>query len=98
MVENNRECYHCENSHPELLNSLLEWDDNNDPRATPEFIALVEKMQAFWTELDIPFKYQMRYNNRNRIVRTPLKEGTYSMTMDGQVASKKLLGRVTSPI
>ncbi|CZF81288.1 aromatic ring-hydroxylating oxygenase subunit alpha [Grimontia marina] len=97
VVENNRECYHCDSSHPELLNSLLEWDDNNDPRATPEFIALVEKQQTFWSGMDIPYQYQMRYNNRNRIVRTPLKEGTHSMTMDGQAASKKLLGRITSP-
>ncbi|KXF79945.1 aromatic ring-hydroxylating oxygenase subunit alpha [Enterovibrio coralii] len=97
VVENNRECYHCDGSHPELLNSLLEWDDNNDPRATPEFKALVEKMQAFWTKHDIPFQYQMRYDNRNRVVRTPLKEGTHSMTMDGSVACTKLLGRVTTP-
>lgn len=27
VIENNRECYHCAASHPELLNSLLEWDD-----------------------------------------------------------------------
>ncbi|NGN98708.1 aromatic ring-hydroxylating dioxygenase subunit alpha [Grimontia sp. S25] len=97
VVENNRECYHCDGSHPELLNSLLEWDDNNDPRATPEFKALVEKQQNFWSGMDIPYQYQMRYDNRNRIVRTPLKEGTHSMTMDGQAASKKLLGRITSP-
>lgn len=25
VVENNRECYHCDGSHPELLKSLLEW-------------------------------------------------------------------------
>ncbi len=74
VVENNRECYHCDGSHPELLKSLLEWDDDNDPRSTPEFRDLVKKMQAFWESQDVPYKFQMRYENRNRIVRTPLKE------------------------
>lgn len=97
VVENNRECYHCDGSHPELLKSLLEWDDDNDPRSTPEFRDLVKKMQAFWESQDVPYKFQMRYENRNRIVRTPLKEGTHSMTMDGKVACKKLMGRFTSP-
>lgn len=31
VLENNRECYHCSGSHPELLQTLLEWDDTNDP-------------------------------------------------------------------
>lgn len=34
VLENNRECYHCNGSHPELLQTLLEWDDTNDPRAS----------------------------------------------------------------
>ncbi|MFL7009256.1 aromatic ring-hydroxylating oxygenase subunit alpha [Enterovibrio norvegicus] len=97
VVENNRECYHCDGSHPELLHTLLEWDDNNDPRATPEFIALVEKQQKLWSGHDIPFKFKGAYGLRNRMVRTPLKEGTHAMTMDGKAASKKLMGRIDTP-
>ncbi|HUD29734.1 MAG TPA: SRPBCC family protein, partial [Novosphingobium sp.] len=37
VIENNRECYHCNGSHPELLNTLLEWDDVTDPRASQAF-------------------------------------------------------------
>ncbi|MEZ8141798.1 aromatic ring-hydroxylating dioxygenase subunit alpha [Enterovibrio sp. FF113] len=97
VVENNRECYHCDGSHPELLASLLEWDDNNDPRSTPEFKALVAEKQALWDTLDIPYLFKGAYNNRNRLVRTPLKAGTHSMTLNGKVASTKLMGRITSP-
>ena len=32
-----RNCYHCNGSHPELLNTLLEWDDVTDPRASQAF-------------------------------------------------------------
>ncbi|WP_339652561.1 aromatic ring-hydroxylating dioxygenase subunit alpha, partial [Halopseudomonas pelagia] len=41
VIENNRECYHCNGAHPELLNSLQEFDDTDDPRATPAYKALV---------------------------------------------------------
>ena len=37
VIENNRECYHCNGSHPELLKTLLEWDDVTDPRASQAF-------------------------------------------------------------
>ena len=37
VLENNRECYHCNASHPELLKTLLEWDDVTDPRADQAF-------------------------------------------------------------
>ena len=36
VIENNRECYHCNGSR-ELLNTLLEWDDVTDPRASQAF-------------------------------------------------------------
>ena len=39
VLENNRECYHCNASHPELLKTLLEWDDVTDPRAVQAALA-----------------------------------------------------------
>lgn len=42
--------------------------------------------------------YQLvRFGRRNRMTRTPLLEGTVSMTTDGTPACKKLLGRLQSP-
>ncbi|WP_409523897.1 aromatic ring-hydroxylating oxygenase subunit alpha [Nitrincola sp. MINF-07-Sa-05] len=96
VLENNRECYHCNGSHPELLNSLQQFDDTDDPLATPEYKALVERKQADWDAMKVP--YALKYfGKRNRMTRTPLLDGTVSMTMDGKVACQKLMGRLTSP-
>jgi Rieske 2Fe-2S family protein len=95
VIENNRECYHCNGAHPELLNSLQEFDDTDDPRATPAYKALVARKQADWTSLGIPFEL-VRHGQRNRLTRTPLLNGVVSMTTDGQPACNKLMGRLES--
>ncbi|AWN15129.1 aromatic ring-hydroxylating dioxygenase subunit alpha [Salinisphaera sp. LB1] len=96
VIENNRECYHCNGAHPELLNSLYEFDDTDDPRATPEYKQVVERKQSDWEAECIPWQLK-RFGKRNRITRTPLVEGTVSMTPDGQQGVRKLMGRLTSP-
>ena len=96
VVENNRECYHCNGSHPELLNSLQQFDDTDDPLATPEYKSLVSRKEQDWASMDVPYKLQY-FGKRNRMTRTPLLEGILSMTMDGKVGCKKLMGRLTSP-
>lgn len=93
VIENNRECYHCSGSHPELLRTLLEWDDTNDPRATPEFLALCKTQAAQWDAEGIPHKH-VEFGLRNRLVRMPLKEGTAVMTMDGKPACRINMGRI----
>ncbi|WP_355659827.1 aromatic ring-hydroxylating oxygenase subunit alpha [Halomonas salifodinae] len=95
VIENNRECYHCNGSHPELLNSLQEFDDTDDPRATPAYKALVAQKQADWDALQVPWQLK-RFGKRNRLTRTPLLDGAVSMTMDGKPACKKLMGRIQS--
>ena len=96
VIENNRECYHCNGAHPELLNSLQEFDDTEDPRATPDYQSLVARKQADWDNEQVPWQLK-RFGKRNRLTRTPLLDGIVSMTMDGQPGSKKLMGRLTSP-
>ncbi|GHB01311.1 aromatic ring-hydroxylating oxygenase subunit alpha [Modicisalibacter luteus] len=96
VIENNRECYHCNGAHPELLNSLQEFDDTDDPRATPAYKSLVARKQADWDNEQVPWQLK-RFGNRNRLTRTPLLDGIVSMTMDGQPGCKKLMGRLTSP-
>ena len=96
VIENNRECYHCNGSHPELLNSLLEFDNTDDPRATPEFKALVAKKSSDWDSLGIAHE-STPHNLEYRAVRMPLAEGIHSMTMDGSVACQKLMGDLTDP-
>lgn len=93
VIENNRECYHCNGSHPELLRTLLEWDDTTDPRATPEFKAHCQRQADEWDREGIPHKH-LEFGLQNRIVRMPLKEGTQAMTMDGKPGCKKAMGRI----
>lgn len=96
VIENNRECYHCNGSHPELLNSLMEFDDTEDPRATDKYKELVTRKQTDWNGEQVPWQLK-RFGKRNRITRTPLLDGVVSMTMDGKPACNKLMGRLTSP-
>ncbi|MCY0967325.1 aromatic ring-hydroxylating oxygenase subunit alpha [Parathalassolituus penaei] len=95
VIENNRECYHCAGSHPELLNTLLEWDDTNDPRAPQDFLDHYAAQAAAWNAEGIPHEHKsFGPGKRNRIVRMPLKKGVEVMTLDGQKGCEKLLGRI----
>lgn len=96
VMENNRECYHCSGSHPELLKTLLEWDDVTDPRATQEFKDQVAACTKAWEDEKIPYAHAS-FGLRNRIVRMPLLQGTVSMTLDGKPGCKKLMGRIQNP-
>ncbi|WP_288479311.1 glycine-betaine demethylase subunit GbcA, partial [uncultured Pseudomonas sp.] len=96
VLENNRECYHCSGSHPELLNTLLEWDDVTDPRASQAFKDQVAACTSRWDADNIPYAHAS-FGLRNRIVRMPLLAGTVSMTMDGKPGCKKLMGRIKDP-
>ncbi len=95
VIENNRECYHCAGSHPELLNTLLEWDDTNDPRAPQDFLDHYAEQAAAWDAEGIPHEHKsFGPGLRNRIVRMPLKKGVDVMTLDGAKGCEKLLGRI----
>lgn len=98
VLENNRECYHCSANHPELLNTLLEWDDTEDPRAPQAFFDHYAEQSAQWDAEGIPHKTaSFGTTQRNRIVRMPLKKDTKVMTIDGSLASNKMLGRIKNP-
>ena len=58
VLENNRECYHCAGSHPELLNTILEWDDTNDPRAPQDFLDHYADQAAKWDAEGIPHEHK----------------------------------------
>ncbi|MEN5036513.1 aromatic ring-hydroxylating dioxygenase subunit alpha [Pseudomonas sp. TWI929] len=84
VFENNRECYHCDGTHPELLNSFVEnlsvagvgGDDD------PELV-------AHWTRCEtagMPSRLVMDPLGRFRMTRIPLSAGAVSYTMDGKPA------------
>ena len=96
VMENNRECYHCAGSHPELCETLAEYDAVDDPRADPAFGDLLDRKYRDWDALGLPYRptpHQLRY----RAVRLPYINGAVSMTMDGKLASQRLLGGLTDP-
>ncbi|OIN09235.1 Rieske (2Fe-2S) protein [Oceanisphaera psychrotolerans] len=84
VFENNRECYHCDGSHPELLNSFLEnlsvagvagADD-------PELLAHWERCE----KAGLPSRLVMDPNGRYRMTRIPLFKNAVSYTMNGKPA------------
>jgi glycine betaine catabolism A len=96
VMENNRECYHCAASHPELCATLAEYDAVDDPRADAGYGDLLERKYRDWEALGLPYRPTPR-SLRHRAVRLPYVNGALAMTMDGGLASRRLLGRLTDP-
>lgn len=94
VIENNRECYHCAGSHPELLNTLAEFDNTNDPRIDPKYKEIQERKAKDWDALGLPHA-PTPDNLRYRAVRLPFINGAKSMTIDGSPACEKLMGNLT---
>ena len=102
-MENNRECYHCVANHPELLASMYEFGFGYQPspenaEKVQEFRDLIVSENNRWaacglpsTEIDLLDSQATAY----RTQRLPLEKAGESQTMDGKVASKKLLGSFT---
>lgn len=91
VFENNRECYHCDHNHPELLNAFVEnlsvagVSENEDP-----------ELAAHWDSCEaggLPSRLVMDDDGRFRMTRIPLAQGAVSYTMDGKPAVNKRLDR-----
>lgn len=82
VFENNRECYHCDGSHPELLNSYVEnlsvagIGGDDDPELTEHW----DRCEA----AGLPSRLVMDKDGRFRMTRIPLSAGAVSYTMDGK--------------
>lgn len=86
VFENNRECYHCETNHPELMNSFVE---NPSVAGTlgdddPDLAAHWDKCEA----AGLPSRLIMDEGGQYRITRIPLSDNAVSYTMDGKPAVK----------
>ncbi|WP_040263622.1 aromatic ring-hydroxylating oxygenase subunit alpha [Pseudomonas massiliensis] len=84
VFENNRECFHCDGTHPELMNSFVEnlsvagVGGDDDP-----------ELSAHWARCELagmPSRLVMDINGRFRMTRIPLSAGAVSYTMDGKPA------------
>ena len=90
VIENNRECYHCRVGHPELLNTIAEVEDTNDPNCPKEYLPKSEADKKRWDSQNLPYKLHADPDGW-QIVRVPMYKGL-SFTMDGQPASDKVMG------
>lgn len=107
-MENNRECYHCAVSHPELTLSIFEHgfgfapgSESEDHQAeTDRYEDMVAELQTQWESLRLPSGEIEHLADRVtgfRAQRLPLDGAGESQTTDTKVASKKLLGNFTNP-
>ncbi|NMG44168.1 Rieske 2Fe-2S domain-containing protein [Aromatoleum toluvorans] len=89
VFENNRECYHCEGSHPELLNSFVENLSVAGVGGAEE-----PELAAFWDRCEakgLPSRLVMAENGQFRMTRIPLAPNAVSYTMDGKPAVSRRL-------
>ena len=106
VMENNRECYHCDASHPELIKILgtygfgkgLPEDGAADVVDDQAFDAMLAAKRAEWQELGI-FHELVEFpdNGWHRIARLPLAGGAVTQSIDGKPACQKLIGPFTAP-
>jgi Rieske 2Fe-2S family protein len=105
-VENNRECYHCSANHPELTQSIYEFGFGFDaPEHDPSRQALrrhyegmVAKDLAAWEAAGLPSvedNQRLEAVSGFRVGRMTMDKAGESQTLDGKIASKKLLGNFT---
>ena len=107
VMENNRECYHCDNNHPELIACL---GTNGFGKGLPEdagaagavddtkFVEVIGAQREEWKRLGLHHDLiEFPDGWWHRVARLPLANGAVSQTMNGKVASRKLLGPFTEP-
>ncbi len=106
VMENNRECYHCDAGHPELISVLgtygfgkgLPEDGENDVVDDDAFDAMVAAKRAEWQDLGI-FRELIEFPDGwwHRVARLPLANGAVTQSIDGKLACQKLIGPFTEP-
>ena len=106
VMENNRECYHCDANHPELLSCLgsygfgkgLPEDGEEDVVEDHAFDDMLERKREEWRALGI-FHELVEFPDGewHRLARLPLANGAVSQTLDGKVACTKLIGGFSAP-
>jgi glycine betaine catabolism A len=106
VMENNRECYHCDVGHPELISVLgtygfgkgLPEDGDADIVDDNSYDALVAAKRAEWRALGIDHDLiEFPDGWWHRIARLALANGAVTQSIDGKLACQKLIGPFTEP-
>jgi len=91
VMINNRECNHCARNHKQLL-KLFDASSFNGTMS-PEYNVLFSKAQNRWDKTGLAWEEQaFTVSDQCRVARYPLADGFQSITFDGKLASKKLIG------
>ncbi|MBA4307122.1 MAG: Rieske (2Fe-2S) protein [Sphingopyxis sp.] len=106
VMENNRECYHCDAGHPELISVLgtygfgkgLPEDGEADVVDDAAFDAMVDAKREQWKKLGI-FRELIEFPDGwwHRMARLPLANGAVTQSIDGKLACEKLIGPFSEP-
>ncbi len=91
LVENNRECYHCRNNHPEFLESNFEFGTHGDPRHNEQYDVLLAQAYARWhadglAPADVSFPDGAWF----RVARLPLRAGYRTESLDGAPVAPRM--------
>ena len=106
VMENNRECYHCDAGHPELISVLgtygfgkgLPEDGAADVVDDSAYDALVATKREEWKALGID-RDLIEFPDGwwHRVARLALANGAVTQSIDGKLASKRLIGPFKEP-
>ena len=96
VMENNRECYHCRLSHPELCRTFPEAPLHSGGGSADE-LRLTEQVVADCEAAGLPSGFLAADDHQYRVMRMALSEGATSMTMDGVPAVARRFAGLPDP-
>jgi Rieske 2Fe-2S family protein len=94
VMENNRECYHCDAGHPELISVLGTTGFGKDTPADDHLEAKRAEWQALGIDRDL---IEFPDGWWHRVARLALANGAVTQSIDGKLACQKLIGPFTKP-
>ncbi len=94
VMENNRECYHCDVGHPELISVLGTTGFGKDAPEDAAYAVKREEWRALSIDNDL---IEFPDGWWHRIARLALANGAVTQSIDGKLACQKLIGPFTKP-
>lgn len=88
VLENNRECYHCQGTHPEFTLSNYDLGLPGDSRCDHTFAQKLADSYRHWEAMGLcPREVNFPNGSWFRVSRYPLKEGFLTESLDGQLTA-----------
>lgn len=94
VMENNRECYHCDAGHPELISVLGTTGFGKDAPADAALQATRDEWRKLGIDRDL---IEFPDGWWHRIARLKLANGAVTHSIDGKLACQRLIGPFTEP-